>query len=287
MEFDEMARLRMAYVCFPRCVFAQLRWFGQTLNYDPTSFPGAILSGNPSKVTKFRLTTWDDAYYTVFWTFPSDFPKEIGPVFKFKKNSCDVSSGWRCNLCLMVQLLKMSLMFPEATWCITSSDGCFPMDQNWLGTERSWDWWRKSTSKGPPKIPGWGVKMSPDPIIRSLLLGIFWEPEIDMFQLGSHFRDVFFCHRSPSKSMHLKVIRFLLAGAHPLRANAVEHLGIAVSETLRDARTRGHQKTSSQNILYSCSDRCFLILFQALPTILALAKGTCHLQQNTPGTAPL
>lgn len=90
-------------------------------------------------------------------------------------------------------------------------------------------------------------------------------------RVGSQFF-VIFCHRSPSKLMNLKVIQFLLAGAHPLRANAVEHLGIAVSETLRDAQKRGHQKTSSQNILYSCSYRCFLILFQALVRFWHLPK---------------
>lgn len=83
-------------------------------------------------------------------------------------------------------------------------------------------------------------------------------------RVGSQFFVCLFGHRSPSKLMNLKVIQFLLAGAHPLRANAVEHLGIAVSETLRDVQNCGHQKTSSQNILYSCSDRSFLILFQAL-----------------------
>ena len=80
--------------------------------------------------------------------------------------------------------------------------------------------------------------------------GNFWNLKLIIFnstigsnresRVGSQFFVCLFHHKSPSKLMNLKVIQFLLAGAHPLRANAVEHLGIAVSETLRDAQNCGH-----------------------------------------------
>lgn len=73
--------------------------------------------------------------------------------------SCDVS-GWRCNLCLMVQLLRMSLRFPEATWCIRSSDVVCPGkigSQN-PGIGEGNQPHRTSQSS---KNSGWGLKMSP------------------------------------------------------------------------------------------------------------------------------
>lgn len=95
-----------------------------------------------------------------------------------------------------------------------------------------------------PKIQGEGWKCHPT-MTLGLLLGIFgrWfstPRSVQTERVGSQFFVCLFCHRSPSKLMNLKVIQFLLAGAHPLRANAVEHLGIAVSETLRDAQNCGH-----------------------------------------------
>ena len=141
---------------FPRCMFAQLR-SGQTRNYDPTSFQGAIFSGNPSKVTtidQLGLTTWNDACYTVFWTFPRDFPKEIGPVSKVKL------LVWRFRM--KVQPLSDGptaedvFEVPGSNLVHQIIRCCLP-GQNWL--PKSWDWWRKSTSQDLTKLQKFRVRV--------------------------------------------------------------------------------------------------------------------------------
>ncbi len=206
---------------------------------------------NPSKSDHSRPVPFDHFRWCIFHNFlnfPKWFSKRNGSSFQILILARDVS-GWRCNLCLMVQLLRMSLRFPEATWCI------FPSNV-----------WRKSTSDDLTKLQNMGGvkswKCHPSQWPPSLRIGNFWNLKLIVFNSTIFSNKELVPQKVPQKSMNLKVIQFLLAGAHPLRANAVEHLGIAVSETPGHAQNCGRQK-ASQNILYSCScsDRCFLIVF--------------------------
>lgn len=170
---------------FPRCMFAQLRRSGQTRNYDPTSFQGAIFSGNPSKVTtidQLGLTTWNDAYYMVFWTFPRDFPKEIGPVSKVKLLVCRVR--------MKVQPLSDGptaedvFEVPGSNLVHQIIRCCFPMGQNWL--PKSWDWWRKSTSWDLTKLQKFRVGL--ENVTSQWPWVCFWEFWEDNFQLHDRFK---------------------------------------------------------------------------------------------------